>query len=89
MQPAGIIVGLIVFGAAFAFMPRGAWSLLPVGLAIAAPVIVLLTAHSTQDDSPQSFAVVAVVLVSAPLVLGVAIGSGVKVGLRSRRRPGT
>jgi hypothetical protein len=83
---AELIGAIVVVGAAVAVALPSRWSLLPVALAVALPVVVATTAKSTQDDSPQSLAVVAIVIVSAPLLLGVAIGSGLKAAVRSHRR---
>jgi hypothetical protein len=85
MQFVGIIAGLIVVTAAITLALPSRWSWLPVALAVALPVVVILAGQSTEDDSPESLAIAYAVVFSAPIMCGTAVGSGIKWALRSRR----
>jgi predicted MFS family arabinose efflux permease len=85
MQFVGIIVGLIVVTAAITLVLPSRWSWLPVALAVALPVVVVLAGQSTEDDSPESLAIAYAVVFSAPIMCGTAVGSGIKWALQSRR----
>jgi hypothetical protein len=84
MQFVGIIGGLIVVAAVIALVLPSRWSWLPLAVAVALPVVVVLAGQSTEDDSPESLAIAYAVVFSAPVICGTAVGSAIKRVLRSR-----
>jgi 1,4-dihydroxy-2-naphthoate octaprenyltransferase len=84
MQFVGIIVGLIIVAAVIALVLPSRWSWLPLAVAVALPLVVVLARQSTEDDSPESLAIACAVVFGAPIMCGTAVGSGIKWVLRSR-----